>query len=132
MKSSERLKEMVCNNVQALEEALEEKADLEAQLLQDASRQTQLLDDFEWKLGEIERDCKKKIVDAEKAVEERIRKEMAAEYQQLVDDKRDIDEKLNEVNICFVKNFIPFLFSSAGAGCNSSVGDHCLLFDTSP
>lgn len=67
-------------------------------MLRDASRESQLLDDFEWKLGEIEREYKKKLTENEKAVEERVKKEMAAEYQQLLDDKRDIDEKLAEVN----------------------------------
>lgn len=68
-------------------------------MLRDASRESQLLDDFEWKLGEIERDYKKKLLECEKAVEERVKKEMAAEFQQLVDDKRDIDEKLTEVSL---------------------------------
>lgn len=66
-------------------------------MLQDGSRQTQMLDDFEWKLGEIERDYKKKIADTEKAVEERVRNEMTAQYQQIIDDKNTIDEKLSEV-----------------------------------
>ena len=82
---------------QALEEALEEKAEVESKMLRDASRESQLLDDFEWKLGEIERDYKKKVAEAEKAAEERIKREMAAEYQRLIDDKQDIDKKLNEV-----------------------------------
>lgn len=80
-----------------MEEALEEKAEVEAKMLRDASRESQLLDDFEWKLGEIEREYKKKLTEAEKATEERVKNEMAAEYQQLMDDKRDIDEKLAEV-----------------------------------
>lgn len=84
--------------VQALEEALEEKAEIESKMLRDASRESQLLDDFEWKLGEIERDYKKKVTEAEKAAEERIKKEMAAEYQQMIDDKQDIDKKLTEVS----------------------------------
>lgn len=71
---------------------------MEAKMLRDASRETQLLDDFEWKLGEIEKDYKKKLTEAEKTTEERVKKEMAAEYQQLVDDKKDIDEKLAEVS----------------------------------
>ena len=82
---------------QALEEALEEKAEVESKMLRDASRESQLLDDFEWKLGEIERDYKKKVAEAEKAAEERIKREMAAEYQRLIDDKQDIDKKLTEV-----------------------------------
>lgn len=91
---------------QALEEALEEKAEIEAKMLRDASRESQLLDDFEWKLGEIERDYKKKLAETERATEERVKKEMEVEYQQLIEDKRDIDEKLAEVFICF------FFFSS--------------------
>lgn len=66
-------------------------------MLRDASRESQLLDDFEWKLGEIERDYKKKVTEAEKATEDRVKREMAVEFQQLIDDKRDIDEKLSEV-----------------------------------
>ena len=71
-------------------------------MLRDASRESQLLDDFEWKLGEIERDYKKKVTEAEKATEDRVKREMAVEFQQLIDDKRDIDEKLSEV--FFVSN----------------------------
>ncbi|XP_046655965.1 myosin-9-like isoform X2 [Daphnia pulicaria] len=82
---------------EALEEALEEKAEIESKMLRDASRESQLLDDFEWKLGEIERDYKKKLVEAEKSAEERFKNEMAIEYQKLVDDKRDIDAKLTEI-----------------------------------
>ncbi len=67
-------------------------------MLRDASRESQLLDDFEWKLGEIEREYKKKLAEVEKATEERVKKEMAAENQQLLEDKRDIDEKLAEVS----------------------------------
>jgi len=81
-----------------LEEALEEKAEIESKMLRDASRESQLLDDFEWKLGEIERDYKKKVAEAEKAAEERVKKEMAVEYQQMIDDKQDIDKKLTEVS----------------------------------
>ena len=80
-----------------MEEALEEKAEIESKMLRDASRESQLLDDFEWKLGEIERDYKKKLAEAEKSAEERFKKEMAIDYQKLVDDKRDIDEKLTQV-----------------------------------
>ena len=80
-----------------MEEALEEKAEIESKMLRDASRESQLLDDFEWKLGEIEREYKKKLTEVEKATEERVKKEMAAENQQLIEDKRDIDEKLAEV-----------------------------------
>ena len=83
--------------LEALEEALEEKAEIESKMLRDASRESQLLDDFEWKLGEIEREYKKKLTEVEKATEERVKKEMAAENQQLIEDKRDIDEKLAEV-----------------------------------
>lgn len=83
--------------IEALEEALEEKAEIESKMLRDASRESQLLDDFEWKLGEIEREYKKKLTEVEKATEERVKKEMAAENQQLIEDKRDIDEKLAEV-----------------------------------
>ena len=71
-------------------------------MLRDASRESQLLDDFEWKLGEIERDYKKKVTEAEKATEDRVKREMAVEFQQLIDDKRDIDEKLSE--LFFVSN----------------------------
>lgn len=74
-------------------------------MLRDASRESQLLDDFEWKLGEIEKDYRKKLADAEKATEERVKKEMAAEYQQFLDDKRNIDEKLAEVCL---ETFLPF------------------------
>ncbi len=81
-----------------MEEALEEKAEIESKMLRDASRESQLLDDFEWKLGEIERDYKKKVAEAEKAAEERVKKEMAVEYQQMIDDKQDIDKKLTEVS----------------------------------
>ena len=86
-----------------MEEALEEKAEIESKMLRDASRESQLLDDFEWKLGEIERDYKKKLAEAEKSAEERFKNEMAIEYQKLVDDKRDIDEKLTEVRILYIK-----------------------------
>lgn len=83
---------------QALEEALQEKADIEAQIERNSLQEAQLLDDFEWKLGEIERDYKKKIADAEKRTEERVRSEMAAELQKLIDDRKDVDDQLNEVN----------------------------------
>lgn len=93
-----------------MEEALEEKAEMESKMIRDASRETQLLDDFEWKLGEIEKDYKKKLVEAEKSVEERVKKEMATEFQQLMDDKRDIDEKLEQVLNCHQSYFhLPIL-----------------------
>ena len=57
-----------------------------------------MLDDFEWKLGEIERDYKKKIAETEKTVEERVKNDMTAQHQQLIDDKNTIDEKLSEVH----------------------------------
>lgn len=93
-----------------MEEALEEKAEMESKMIRDASRETQLLDDFEWKLGEIEKDYKKKLVEAEKSVEERVKKEMATEFQQLMDDKRDIDEKLEQVLNCHQSYFPPSNF----------------------
>jgi len=90
---------------------LEEKTELESKMLRDASRESQLLDDFEWKLGEIERDYKKKVTEAEKATEDRVKREMAVEFQQLIDDKRDIDEKLSEV----------FFFCLYKISCNSNL-----------
>lgn len=91
-------------------------------MLRDASRESQLLDDFEWKLGEIEREYKKKLVETEKSAEERFKNEMAMEYQKLVEDKRDIDEKLTEVRFIIifttvtqclaVKQLNGFLFST--------------------
>ncbi len=96
--------------LQALEEALEEKAEIESKMLRDASRESQLLDDFEWKLGEIERDYKKKLVEAEKSAEERFKNEMAIEYQKLVDDKRDIDAKLTEVRNMPFKKLFDYLY----------------------
>ena len=85
----------------ALEEALEEKAELESRTARDCSRESQLLEDFEWKLREIERDYKKRMMDAEKVTEERVRGQMAAEWQKLIDDKKGVDEKLNEVLCIF-------------------------------
>ena len=77
-------------------------------MLRDASRESQLLDDFEWKLGEIEKDYKKKVIEAEKAAEDRVKQEMAVEYQQIIDDKRDLDEKLNAVFlIIYLFGFTP-------------------------
>lgn len=87
---------------------MEEKAELESKMLRDASRESQLLDDFEWKLGEIEKDYKKKVIEAEKAAEDRVKQEMAVEYQQIIDDKRDLDEKLNAVFlIIYLFGFTP-------------------------
>ena len=76
---------------------MQEKADIEGQIERNSLQEAQLLEDFEWKLGEIERDYRKKIADAEKKTEDRVRQEMAAEFQKLVDDRKDVDEQLNEV-----------------------------------
>lgn len=66
---------------QALEEALEEKALILARFEQDfeklrtvnTDREQQLLDDFEWKLREVEQACKRRLEEKDKTVEERLR-----------------------------------------------------------
>jgi hypothetical protein len=66
---------------QALEEALEEKALILARFEQDfeklrtvnTDREQQLLDDFEWKLREVEQACKRRLEEKDKAVEERLK-----------------------------------------------------------
>lgn len=80
---------------------MEEKAELESRYQRDICRETQLLEDFEWKLHEIERDYKNKIAESERQSEEKIKNEMAAQLQQLMEDKRSIDEQLNQVDHYF-------------------------------
>lgn len=66
---------------QALEEALEEKALVLARFEQDfeklrtvnTDREQQLLDDFEWKLREVEQACKRRLEEKDKAAEERLK-----------------------------------------------------------
>lgn len=65
----------------ALEEALEEKALVLARFEQDfeklrtvnTDREQQLLDDFEWKLREVEQSCKRRLEEKDKALEERLK-----------------------------------------------------------
>ncbi|XP_023711917.1 protein FAM184A isoform X4 [Cryptotermes secundus] len=65
----------------ALEEALEEKALILARFEQDfeklrtvnTDREQQLLDDFEWKLREVEQACKRRLEEKDKAAEERLK-----------------------------------------------------------
>jgi hypothetical protein len=67
--------------LQALEEALEEKALILARFEQDfeklrtvnTDREQQLLDDFEWKLREVEQACKRRLEEKDKATEERLK-----------------------------------------------------------
>ena len=66
---------------QALEEALEEKALVLARFEQDfeklrtvnTDREQQLLDDFEWKLREVEQSCKRRLDEKDKALEEHLK-----------------------------------------------------------
>lgn len=61
---------------QALDEAQSEKAAMQDQFEKlrtvNTDREQQLLDDFEWKLREVEQACKKRIADKERALEEKL------------------------------------------------------------
>ncbi|KAK2712317.1 hypothetical protein QYM36_011115 [Artemia franciscana] len=82
---------------EALEEAFEEKLELEAKINMNASRETQLLEDFEWKLHEIERDYKSKVSDAEAKGEERVRQELLEERKTILDERKRVEDQLKEV-----------------------------------
>ncbi|XP_067008628.2 protein FAM184A isoform X5 [Anabrus simplex] len=65
---------------EALEEAQAEKMEIQARFEQDferlrtvnTDREQQLLDDFEWKLREVEQSCKRRLEEREKATEARV------------------------------------------------------------
>ncbi|XP_071448550.1 protein FAM184A-like isoform X2 [Hetaerina americana] len=67
---------------EALDGAVEEKKAIQARFERDfealrtvnTDREQQLLDDFEWKLREVEATCKRRLEEKERAAEERIRK----------------------------------------------------------
>ncbi|XP_063231467.1 protein FAM184A-like isoform X4 [Bacillus rossius redtenbacheri] len=76
---------------EALEEAQEEKLSIQARFEQDfeklrtvnTDREQQLLDDFEWKLREVEQACKRRLEERDRAAEERLRQlrqELEAEH----------------------------------------------------
>ncbi|XP_049780834.1 golgin subfamily A member 6-like protein 22 isoform X2 [Schistocerca cancellata] len=62
---------------EALDEAQQEKAEMQAQFeklhTETTNREQQMLDDFEWKLREVEQACKKRLVEKEQAFEEKIK-----------------------------------------------------------
>lgn len=67
--------------LQALDEALTEKIAIQTRFERDferlrtvnTDREQQLLDDFEWKLREVEQACKRRLEDKEKSAKQRIK-----------------------------------------------------------
>ena len=94
---------MIVFSVQALDETLRQKQKLQAHFdaeyeklrTLNTDREQQLVDDFEWKLREVEISCKRKLEDKDKANEEKvkqIRKQLETEIGQL-------KEQMNKVNV---------------------------------
>nr|CAD7456836.1 unnamed protein product [Timema tahoe] len=81
---------------EALEESQEEKMAIQARFEKDferlrtvnTDREQQLLDDFEWKLREVEQACKRRLEEKDKVTEERIR-----EMKRAIEGKVKVAEK---------------------------------------
>nr|CAD7393648.1 unnamed protein product [Timema cristinae] len=81
---------------EALEESQEEKMAIQARFEKDferlrtvnTDREQQLLDDFEWKLREVEQACKRRLEEKDKVTEERIR-----EMKRTIEGKVKVAEK---------------------------------------
>lgn len=87
--------------LQALDETLKQKQRLQAQFEEEyeklrtvhSDREQQLLDDFEWKLREVELTCKRKLEDKDKSNEEKIkqiRERLESEIAQLKDQLKEV------------------------------------------
>ncbi|KAK4292200.1 hypothetical protein Pmani_035010 [Petrolisthes manimaculis] len=96
----------------ALDEAAQEREDListfekefQNMTTMNSAREQQLMEDFEWKLREMEKDHKKKLEERDRKAEERItamrnmvESELADSLIQVAEDRRVADEKLAEV-----------------------------------
>nr|CAD7429847.1 unnamed protein product [Timema monikensis] len=112
---------------EALEESQEEKMAIQARFEKDferlrtvnTDREQQLLDDFEWKLREVEQACKRRLEEKDKVTEERIR-----EMKRTIEGKVKVAEKqLQENDIIFeneqpdVDNEVIFMWP-AGESCH--------------
>nr|CAD7264324.1 unnamed protein product [Timema shepardi] len=86
---------------EALEESQEEKMAIQARFEKDferlrtvnTDREQQLLDDFEWKLREVEQACKRRLEEKDKVTEERIR-----EMKRAIEGKVKVAEKQLQEN----------------------------------
>lgn len=87
--------------MQALDETLKQKQKLQAQFEDEyeklrtvhSDREQQLLDDFEWKLREVELTCKRKLEDKDKSNEEKIKQikeRLESEIAQLKDQLKEV------------------------------------------
>ncbi|CAG7829111.1 unnamed protein product [Allacma fusca] len=70
-----------------------------------SSQEQQLMEDFEWKLREIEASCKKKLQEKDRQVEEKLKEakvlevqEVGAEREQLRQERRFVEEQMQQVN----------------------------------
>lgn len=59
-------------------------------------KEQQLLDDFEWKLREVEQKCKKRVEDIDKRTEERLQDALKEAHER----KQETEKLLSQVNIC--------------------------------
>ncbi|XP_037077177.1 RILP-like protein homolog [Pollicipes pollicipes] len=102
---------------EALEEALQENADLESRYRRDveqlktvtAEREQQLMEDPEARLREMQRDWKRRLDERERAAEERtaavrqaVEVELQAELTALSDQRAVVEQKAGEMPLCVV------------------------------
>lgn len=86
---------------EALEMAMEEKRSIQERWERDfeklrtvnTGREQQLLDDFEWKLREVEQSCKRRLEEKDKAAEEKIKEA----FRSVEDKVKSAEAQLNEV-----------------------------------
>ncbi|CAG0887193.1 unnamed protein product [Darwinula stevensoni] len=78
---------------EALEEALSERAEIQARFesvrTMTSTREQQMMDDFEWKLREIERGYKQKILEKEQEIKEKLKTMRQVVEQDLSKEKQD-------------------------------------------
>lgn len=69
-------------------------------------KEQQLLDDFEWKLREVEQKCKKRLEDEERKIDERLQEAYKDAYEKM----QKAENMMSEVStLCFVHCIVIFL-----------------------
>lgn len=90
-----------------MNQALEQKQVIETKWKDDFEKlrtinimkEQQLLDDFEWKLREVQQTCKKRLADKDQSIEERLQEA----YKEAEQKMKEAEVMMNEVNLLNVK-----------------------------
>lgn len=92
-------------NKEALEQAMRQKTEVEAKWKQDFEKlrtinimkEQDLLDDFEWKLREVQQSCKKRLEEKDRCMEERLLKAYKHAEQKMKEAEEVIEQVTNNL-----------------------------------